>query len=310
MTNPELQIQHDNVKNDNVNFPALWKILLENKIRLVIITAIFSISSIFTVLMIPNDYRSEVMLAPVNEADGGIAGLLSKFGGLANLAGINIGKKKLTKPSLAFEILKSRFFIKKFIERHNILVPLMASDGWDEESDLLHIDPDDYDVKTNKWVRSVIPPKKVIPTDREAYDKFLNIMSINRDKDSGLYSIALISYSPTISKKWLDWIVLDLNSYMKNLDIQEAEKSIEYLSKELESTNLSKMQNVFYQLIEEQTKTIMLAKVRTEYVFKTIDPAVIPDEKHSPRRALIVIFVTLLGAIIGIVSVLINRTIE
>jgi len=66
------------------------------------------------------------------------------------------------------------------------------------------------------------------------------------------------------------------------------------------------MQSIFYQLIEEQTKTIMLVNVRAEYVFNTIDPAVVADEKHSPRRSLIVILVTLLGGIIGVVSILIR----
>ena len=31
----------------------------------------------------------------------------------------------------------------------------------------------------------------------------------------------------------------------------------------------------------------MLAEVRPEYVFKTIDPAVVPEEKSKPSRALI-----------------------
>ena len=32
----------------------------------------------------------------------------------------------------------------------------------------------------------------------------------------------------------------------------------------------------------------MLAEVRQEYVFKTIDPALAPEEKSKPNRALIV----------------------
>ena len=60
------------------------------------------------------------------------------------------------------------------------------------------------------------------------------------------------------------------------------------------------MQTIFYQLIEEQTKTIMLANVRKDYVFKTIDPAIIPEEKDKPKRALIVILGTMLGGMLSI----------
>jgi LPS O-antigen subunit length determinant protein (WzzB/FepE family) len=52
-------------------------------------------------------------------------------------------------------------------------------------------------------------------------------------------------------------------------------------------------------LIEEQTKTIMFANVRDEYVLKTIDPALIPELKSGPKRALICIVGTLLGIILS-----------
>jgi len=66
------------------------------------------------------------------------------------------------------------------------------------------------------------------------------------------------------------------------------------------------MQTVFYQLIEQQTKTIMLAEVSQEYVLKTIDPANAPEEKAKPNRALIVILSTMLGGILSVLIVLIR----
>ena len=63
----------------------------------------------------------------------------------------------------------------------------------------------------------------------------------------------------------------------------EANSAIEYLRKQLESTQLVEMQRVFYDLIESQTRISMLADVREEYVFQVVDPAVVPDEKL--RRA-------------------------
>jgi uncharacterized protein involved in exopolysaccharide biosynthesis len=66
------------------------------------------------------------------------------------------------------------------------------------------------------------------------------------------------------------------------------------------------MQTVFYQLIEEQTKTIMLAEVSPEYVFQTIDPANFPDEKTKPNRPLIVILGTFFGVMLSLLIVLIR----
>jgi LPS O-antigen subunit length determinant protein (WzzB/FepE family) len=114
-------------------------------------------------------------------------------------------------------------------------------------------------------------------------------------------------YSPEIAKQWLIWLVSDVNNFMREQDEQEAQASIEYLTKQLGNTEVSAMETVFYQLIEEQTKNMMLTKVSAEYVLKTIDPAQVPDTKAKPKRALIVVLGTMLGGILSILIVLIRH---
>ena len=53
---------------------------------------------------------------------------------------------------------------------------------------------------------------------------------------------------------------------------------------------------VFAQLIEEQTETIMLANVSKDYVFDIIDPPVVPELNSKPPRALICVLGMWLGA--------------
>jgi len=64
---------------------------------------------------------------------------------------------------------------------------------------------------------------------------------------------------------------------------------------------------VYTQLIEEQTKTIMLANVSKDYVFDIIDPPVVPERKSKPSRALICVLGTLLGGMLGVVLVLVRH---
>ena len=52
------------------------------------------------------------------------------------------------------------------------------------------------------------------------------------------------------------------------------------------------LDEVFAQLIEEQTKTIMLANVSKDYVFDVIDPPVAPELKSKPSRAVICVLGT------------------
>jgi len=184
----------------------------------------------------------------------------------------------------------------------------MAADGWNATSDALEIDNDTYDTDTQEWVRNVSAPLKPAPSDIEAYKRFMNdVLIVSQDKKSGLVTIGIDFYSPTLAKQWVDWLVTDINDYMRAKDLSSAERTISYLSEQLESTSIADMQTIFYQLIEEQTKTIMLANVRQHYVLEVIDPAVVPEKEVEPKRALICILITLLGGFVAVVIVLVRN---
>jgi LPS O-antigen subunit length determinant protein (WzzB/FepE family) len=121
-----------------------------------------------------------------------------------------------------------------------------------------------------------------------------------------MVTIELSFFSPTIAKKWLTWFVEDLNNFVREQDQQNSQNSIDYLTKQLEKTQLTNMETVFYQLIEEQTKNMMLTQVNKEYVLKTVDPSQVPDRKDQPKRALIVVLGTMLGGILSVLIVLIR----
>jgi hypothetical protein len=157
--------------------------------------------------------------------------------------------------------MKSRKFVSEFIERHDVLVPLMAAKGWDARSGELEIESSAYDVVAEKWVREVSPPKKAMPSMQEAYEKFMGILSVSQDKKTGFVKVAVEYYSPTIAKQWVDWLVEDINLTIMRRDVAEAEQAIVYLNDQIESTSLAELQNVFFSLVEEQTKTVMLARV-------------------------------------------------
>lgn len=291
--------------DDEIDLRELFRVLWAGKWLISGIAAGAAVLSVIVALMLPNIYRAEALLAP-NDQDGtgGLSALAAQYGGLASLAGINLGAAATDKTALGREVLMSRKFISEFIERHDILVPLMAADSWDAASGELKIDADDYDVAAGKWIRKVSLPKKTVPSMQEASEKFQDILSVSQDKNSGFVTIAVEHYSPTIAKQWVDWLIEDLNTTIMKKDVAEAEQAIAYLNEQIKNTSLAELQNVFFRLIEEQTKTVMLAKVSPEYVFKVLDPAVAPELKARPKRAMIVILSMLLGAMAGMLFVL------
>lgn len=122
---------------------------------------------------------------------------------------------------------------------------------------------------------------------------------MSQDKSSGIVKVGVEHFSPKLAKDWADKIVRTINEEMRSRELIEAERSISYLNAQISKTNLADVRTMLFSLIEEQTKTLMLANVRSEYVFQTIDPAVIAETKSKPSRALIVILISFLGAMLS-----------
>ncbi|MCL1090113.1 Wzz/FepE/Etk N-terminal domain-containing protein [Shewanella profunda] len=297
------------VREDEIDLRELFSVIWQGKWLIIAITVVFAIGSVVFAIMQPNIYKSEALLAPAaEEQGGGLSALASQFGGLASLAGVNLGAKGGTdKTQLAIEVLKSRQFSSDFIQKHNILADLMAAKKWDRDSDKIIYDPELYNEQTNTWVREVEAPFTPEPSMQEAYKVFSKIMAVSSDKETGMVTISVEHLSPTVAQQWITWLIQDINKVMKERDVAEAHRSTEFLNQQIALTNVADIKTVLYKLIEEQAKTIMFAEVRDEYVFKTIDPALAPEEKAKPKRALICVLGTMLGGMLGVMFVLVRH---
>jgi len=303
----QMQQNQIQAQDDEIDLAELWRAVWAGKFTIIAISVIFAIASILFALSKPNVYKASAILAPASaEGSGGLSALAGQFGGLASMAGINLGGSGGDKTALALEILKSRSFIENYIAKHELLVPLMAAEKWDMATDTLILNNDLYDQVNSKWLRDVKPPKKAEPSSWRAFQQFSNLLSVSQDKTTSMVTIEIEYFSPAIAQQWLTWLISDINKIMRDEDQKEAQDSIDYLTNELDNIKVTSMETIFYQLIEEQTKSIMLTKVKAEYVFKTIDPPQVPEQKAGPKRALIVVLGTMLGGMLSVLIVLIR----
>jgi len=294
--------------DDEIDLRELASAIWKGKWIILFITAIFSVASVFYALSIPDEYKSTVLLAPASSAGGSsLSKLAGQYGGLASLAGINLGGGGGDdKVAIAIEIIKSWGFLESFIEQNNLQVPLLAAAGWNSSNNQLLIDSEVYNETTKNWVREFNSDKgqKAEPSSWELFKSIKDRLSISQDKTSGLVSLSVEYYSPDLAKLWAEKLVKAINANLQLKDRDDAVKSITYLKNKIQETNISDMQTVFYQLIEEQTKSLMLAEVSEEYVFKTISSARVAEEKSKPKRALIAIFGFALGGMLSLLTVL------
>lgn len=283
------------------SFAELFRILWLRKWIIVIVVVTSTSLAVLYSLSLPNIYKSEAQLAPASEEQAsGLAGLAGQFGGLASLAGVNLNEQSSGKVLLAIEVLKSRDFITNFIQKHDILLDLMAAESWDFSTDQILYDPTIYSVELKQWVREVNPPLKPKPSLQEAYKQFRNITSVHQDEDTGMIFISIKHPSPNVAKQWVELLIEDINATMKERDVMEANRSIKYLTEQINTTTIADIKTVLYKLVEEQAKTIMFAEVRDEYVFKTIDSPISPEKKSGPKRALICLFGLCFGLMLGV----------
>lgn len=296
----------NNIADDEIDLRELFTAIWQGKWIIIAITTLFAVASVFYAINLPNIYKSEALLAPAEQdQQGGLGALAGQFGGLASLAGVNLGSGGgVDKTQMALEVLKSRKFTSEFIQKHNILPDLMAAKAWNRETNTVIYDEELYVAEQNKWVREVNEPFKPKPSMQEAHKEFSKIVSANKNTENGMVTIAIEHVSPYLAKLWVNWLIQDINASMKQRDVLEANKSSSFLTQQLEQTKIADIRAVLYKLVEEQTKTIMFANVRDEYAFKTIDPAFVPEEKFSPKRGLIVILSILLACILSVFIVL------
>jgi uncharacterized protein involved in exopolysaccharide biosynthesis len=271
---------------------------------LLLSVTVFSIGFVVLALKLPNIYKSDILLQPIAENDSGLLGMGGQLGGLASIAGINLSGGDVDKTELALATLKSRTFVTTFVNEHKLKKELFAADSWQQSSDEIVFDDELYDIKNDKWVRDVSLPKKPEPSLLEVYKVFIeDILEVEKDKETGFVRISVKHVSPTFAQKLVTKLFEQLDSNLRYQDEIEATKSIEFLEELLADTKNAELQTTVFGLIEQQYQKKMLTKARENYVFKVIDKAVVAEEKHSPKRALICIFGFLLGACFGVVVI-------
>ncbi|MFM2484532.1 Wzz/FepE/Etk N-terminal domain-containing protein [Celerinatantimonas yamalensis] len=298
------------VADDEIDLRELFAVIWHGKWWIIAFALVFGIGGVIYAKLQPNIYQSQVLIAPADNSQASqLAGLASQFGGLASLAGVNLGSGGSNKTILALQVLQSRKFIGDFITRHHLLPELMATKGWDKKTEQLKYNTSLYNPKTKQWLSD--DEKSLKPTRLDATQYFLKkILSVDTDTKTNMTTVSINYYSPNIAQQWATWLISDLNEEMRQQDMIDAQNSIQYLNSQLAQTSLADNRTMLYQLIEQQTKTLMLTKVRKEYAFKTIDPAVVAENPSKPKRKLIVVIAVILGGILGVFFIFIKQFIR
>jgi hypothetical protein len=256
---------------------------LWDRIGLILLcTAIGTAGAVSYALLATPIYRAEALLSiRVEEPTGALVGLTGQLGGLADLAGLSIPGAK--DKGVAVATLRSRAVIEQFIADRQLVDVLIAP------GEGRGLTGDDRP-----------------PTVWDAHRKFVNqVFKVVEDKKTGLVTVAVEWKDPQQATDWVTDLVARTNARLRSVAIAESEKNLAYLESQARNTHVVEIRQALFRLAENEIKKLMLAKGAGEYVFKTVDPARVPERWIRPKRALLCIGGFVLGATFGMFLVLV-----
>lgn len=292
------------VYDDEINLSELFSIFWKNKFLILSVTFSSALFAIFYSLSLPNIYKSQALLSP-SDAESSIS-MTSKIGGLAGLAGISVPDEAGNKSTEAIARINSFEFFENLFLPNVMFQDLVAAKSWNPKLNILQYDDDLFDIDTNKW-KVDNNNSSLMPSNQEAYLEYKNIMNISQEQKTGFVTISIKHRSPYIAKQWTNLIVNLINQSMRNIERERALKSINFLNTQFLRLNYDEIKESVANLLEEEMKSLMMIEADEDYVFKTINSAIVPERKSEPRRSVIVIVSSLLGFMIGaFISLLMN----
>tara|TARA_B100000925_G_scaffold290902_1_gene277285 strand:- start:3261 stop:4208 length:948 start_codon:yes stop_codon:yes gene_type:complete len=279
---------------------ALW----DGKYLIFAVTAFLSIISVIYSLSLPNIYQSKAVLSPVtNEIR-----LSSSLSTIASFSGLNIpSQSELNKTAKAIKKMNSLSFFSENVMPNIFLPDLMALESWDSNSNTIRYDEEIYDQKKQSWIVDTGKSQKV-PTNQESFLLFKKRhLSVTEDNKTGFVTITINHQSPYIAKEWVEIVVNEINSFFRAKDKQEAQAAVDFLNLQVANTNFAEIKEAIAELIQQKTQQLTLIEVSDFYIFEYIDAPAIMEKKSEPRRSIICILGALMGAMLGIAFVLINK---
>jgi LPS O-antigen subunit length determinant protein (WzzB/FepE family) len=276
----------DSESEDAIDPGKVLRILRSHWIFLACMTLIGGATAAVISLQMRNMYRAEAVVSPTAESNNKGGSLKDEVGGIAELAGIDLGGGGGRKQE-AMATLMAPGFLREFIAK-NDLMPILFDERWDPA--------------TKNW-----RPGKKVPTLGQAAKRLKDDRIVNENTKTGLVTLSVEAHTPELAAKWTNGMIDLVNERLRQADIKTARNSLDYLNRELETATTVELRLAISHLIEQQINNQMMANVQRDYAYHFIDLAVPPEIKDSPKRTLISLGGAFAGLVLGLCFIALKR---
>lgn len=255
----------------------LWSLVVKFRWLLTGVLMFTCAGALVAAFTLPHSYRSSVQLAPARTTDQGL-GLGALGGGALNLLR-GVQSEGSTETLEAISILKSRYFIERFIAKHSLLPSIF---------------PQRWDLAKGAW-------RGEPPSLEDAYLRISrDVLRVRQDDETGFVTVSVERPSSEEAARWANQLVSDLNTEMRDRAVRDANADIAFLQAKMREAQQTELRASLADLTMERMRAAMLAVNRPNYAFRIVEPATTSKYRHSPNRIIILVS----GVMIGLLACL------
>jgi uncharacterized protein involved in exopolysaccharide biosynthesis len=237
--------------------------------------------------LLPSWWRVEIEVMPVTRNNSVNSGALASLGNLASLGGLGalLGRPASNEDE-SLAVLRSRELFEEYAKRRDLLPILFAS----RLDDAGH------------WDTRFRPA----PTLREAYKLFdTKIRDVDLDRRTGIVMLSITWKDRVQAVQWARDLIALTNQRLRDRAIADAQSNMTYLDGEIRRAGASSAQNTLTAALstayERALQDYMFARGQSDFAFRVIDDATIPDERERvfPKRLLFAALGLVLGGLLA-----------
>lgn len=243
-------------------------------------------------------YTVALRVAPTATDNGS---LLSKFGGLAAAAGINVPTSKGVSPfDLYVESITGRNTADA-LARDTPLMHTMFGDQWDAVGRRWH-EPTSTGYQAVRWLKGVagIP---VTPWHRpgggEVADYLERKVTLIRDAKKSIATIQIVHADPRFASRLLAELHENIDSTLRRRSLARSREYISYLTTKLSQVQLNEHREALAQALGEEERNLMMSSARSAYAAEPFGPVNVSLKPTEPKPALVLGFALILGCLVG-----------
>lgn len=269
----------------------------------VIITAMFFVAAVsIWMKSVSPLYTAKIVVAPASGGSSGMAARLSRYSGVAALAGIDLPADETVTPFSQFsEVITSPLVADRLAKKHGILPRVFKgawtwnaeSKSWTRKQGLL--------TPLKDWLRGFFNlPPRAEPSANALASILKQKLAIRLVKNSGMQLIQIRHKDPVFAANLLTWLHQESDNLIREEAEARTSRQIAYIDQKLRTVTAADHRRSLVELLLDQEKQMMMIQVDLPFAARIIEPAIASDDPTFPRPPLFLLVAGVGGLIIGV----------